>query len=188
MKRIIIFIAGVFFLLLAVLFFAGWYPIARVEGRLITFRTLRKAEQAAQNFANAEFQKSGMKPVDFSSAENASFLRDIERGTLTFLIEDKILEKEGAGLKHDFAVRTDRRIDDALKKGGNMEAAARLVYGLPFKDFRTFVLEPQARRDIAAEIVKEQDKDFFLWFAEKKKNARVRLYFMDYRWNEEKVE
>ncbi|MBI2056031.1 MAG: hypothetical protein HYT37_01515 [Candidatus Sungbacteria bacterium] len=188
MKKIVIYLSGAAVILLAAIFFSGLYPVARVEGKLITFRAFAKSARAAESFANAEFQKSGMEPVDFFSSQNASLRRDIARGTLTFLIEDKILEKEGKGLAQDFALRVRLRTDEAIKKGSNMEAAARLVYGLRFKDFRVLVLEPQARRDVAAEIVKGQNNDFFIWFAEKKKNADMRLYFSGYRWTGEKVE
>lgn len=184
------FLLAIVFLLCAsaAVYFSGFYPIARIEGRFIVFRTFAKAERAAQNFANAEFQKSGLKQIDFALPANSSLRRDIARGSFTFLIEDSIAEKEGGRLADDFGARVSSRVELALKKGNNLEAAARAVYGLSLEDFRIFVLEPQARRDIITEELKAENQVFFNWISEKKNNARVRLYFVDFRWTGEKVE
>lgn len=172
----------------AAVYFSGFYPVARIGGRFIAFRTFAKAERAAQNFANAEFQKSGLKQINFALPANSSFRRDIARGSFTFLIEDSIAEKEGRILADDFGARVSSRVELALKNGNNLEAAAGAVYGLSLEDFRIFVLEPQARKDIIAEELKVKNKDFSAWISEKKKNARVRLYFVDFRWTGEKIE
>ena len=90
--------------------------------------------------------------------------------------------KGGKELVQNFDEQVYLRIEDALAKGKNTEAAAKLVYGLSLKDFRTLVLRPQARRDVVAEALKEENQDFFNWLLAEKKNASVQVVFIDFRW------
>lgn len=166
----------------------GVYPVAKIDGGLIANRTFVKVERAAENFANAEFQKTGMKPVDFEASANALFRRDIGKGTLTFLIEDIIIRREGEKMRDEFNVLVKERVDEALVNSTNADRAARLVYGLSLADFRAYVLMPQARRDIVAEILKEKNQDFAVWMREQKKGLSVSFYFLKFTWTGERVE
>ncbi len=187
MKKILISIIAVVFVAALVVFFGGFYPVVTVDGVFVTRRVFVTAQKAGENFANAEFQKAGMHPVDFASSDNATLLRDIRKGVTTFLIEDRILEEKGTSVVEGFDSKVRGRVDEVLKNNSNSGQIAQQVYGLSLEDFRTFVLEPQARRDVIAEALKANNQDFFNWLSEQKKKTSVRIFFMGFGWDGEKA-
>lgn len=188
MKKIILFIGVLVVGVAGTSALYGFYPVALVNKKIITQRTFQKAESAAGAFTNTELQKTGMKPIDFSSSANVSLRRDLARGVLTFLVEDYLVEKGGKELIQNFDAQVQTKVEHVLAKGKNIENAAKLVYGTSLNEFRTLVLRPQARRDVVAETLEEKDQDFFDWLLAQKKNASVRLIFVDFRWTGEKIE
>lgn len=183
------------FWLLPILLVAGWgiqsagiYPVAIVDGSPIFSRTWRKANIGAMRFLNATAYTSGFKPVDFSLPENKELLRSIEGGTLTFLIEDKIILREGKGLEEKFESLSDDRIDEALRQIGDAEQKAALIYGLSAKDLRMLVLRPQARRDVLKKLVGKKGVGLEEWMARAKQKTSVRMLLTSFYWNGERVD
>lgn len=168
---------------------AGWYPVAVVDGAPILHRTWQKSRSAVTGFTNAQRHSVGMQPLDFSSSENSSILREIERDTLTFLIEDLIIQKEGRELHRAFEALSRERAAEALKRGGeDLSRAAEFVYGLSLQEFRELILYPQARIETAHEFLQESGLDFEAWLANAKKSAKVRLMFVPYSWDGEAIQ
>lgn len=166
----------------------GFYPVAWVEGTPILFHTWQKAQKGLIAFTQIQLQTAGSRLIDFSSLENAELFLDVKRGTLTFLIEDALLRREGGNLIKDFGRLAEERVDGAIGKKAELERAARLIYGLEFKDFRNLVLMPQARRDILQEKFSGEGGNFEEWFSEIKKSKSVRLFLVPFQWNGEHVE
>lgn len=178
----------VFVLIIAALIAGGFYPVAWVENSPLAFRTWEKAVEAAEKFTNAQAQSApGGKTIDFNSPANANLLKEVKRGTLNFLIEDMILQQEGKELVYGFETLSRDRAAQALTQGDNLEGAIKLVYGLDPEDFRRLVLLPQSRRDTASELLQERGENFDAWLAEVKKNKRVRLMFVPFKWDGETV-
>lgn len=179
---------GALFLILipasVVVFFLGFYPVATVDGSLILQRTWGMSEGATKKFLEAQ-ANAGTFPAD--SLKDAEFLSELKRSTLTFLIEDLILEQEGGRLSEDFKINSAARVEDAIKQGSDLKEAARTVYGLTFDQLKSLVLLPQARRDEAAKILQNQGRSFDVWLREIKEGRRVKLFFVSYEWDGEKV-
>lgn len=169
--------------------FTGWYPVAIVGGSPIFYRTWQEALRAATSFTNIERQSAGENPIDFNLPENAGFLREAKRGTLLFLIEDLIVRHAGEKLHKDFEFLSRKRAEDESGQGGgSLERAAKFVYGLPFDKFRELVLYPQARRDAARELLRENGLELEVWLRDAKKDASVRLMFVPYSWDGEAIQ
>ena len=162
--------------------------MAIVDGSPIFSRTWRKANIGAVRFFNATSYSSGFKPIDFSLPENKGLLRSIESGTLTFLIEDKIILREGRGLEKKFESLSSDKINEALRQVGDVEQKAALIYGLSLKDLRTLVLLPQARRDVLQELVDKKGVGLEEWMVRAKQKTSVRLILTSFVWNGEKVD
>lgn len=187
MKKLILsFVASVFIFGGAAIY--GFYPVALVDGTPIFFRTWQKAERAAIQFLNVQGRARGVGPVDFYAAENADLLLGVKRDTLTFLIEDKILQQEGDTVAGDFDAVSSRKVAEALAQSGSFEQGAELLYGLSREDLNELVLLPQARRDVLSEAFGAQGRDFEQWFREVRKNKNVRLLFVPFVWNGEVVQ
>lgn len=188
MKKIILLVLIIICAVAGIIFFGGLYPVAVVDGDMISYRVFKKAEKAGENFANAEFQKTGMHVVDFTSSENTALLHDVQKGVMTFLIENSIIKKEGSIIAPRLDTRVRERVDTVLQKSNNSLDVAQRIYGLSPADFRTLVLESQAWRDIVAEALRANNQDFFTWLSERKKKVSVRLFFMGFQWDGEKAE
>lgn len=181
-------ILAAFILIIAALVIQGFYPVAWVGNSPLVFRTWEKAADAAKRFTNAQAQSvPGGRIIDFAAPGNSNLLLEVKRGTLTFLIEDMILQQEGQELVPGFEELSRDRSSQALAYGGDLESAVNLVYGLNQKDFRRLVLLPQSRRDTAAKFLQERGENFDTWFAEVKKKKKVRLLFVPFSWDGEKV-
>lgn len=165
----------------------GFYPVALVDGSPVFYRTWQRAENAAIKFIQTSARMSGSAPPDLSRQENAEILLGIKRDTLTFLIEDKIAGKSGERVLKEFAARANKKIDEALRDNPQVEAGAKLAYGLGLDDFREYVLLPQARKDLLEETFKARGQDYGEWIALAKRSSAVRLYFVPFSWDGEKV-
>ena len=169
------------------LILAGWYPVVLVNGSPILKTTWEKAKLGAINFTNAQNRLAGYPSLNFYASDNKEILREVETGTLTFLIQDGVIQQEGpeilSGLKHLSA----ERAASALKSRPDLGEAAKSVYGLELDDFRDVVLLPQAREDLMKEALGERQLDFEEWLRGIKRNARVRLIFVPYQWDGEAV-
>lgn len=167
---------------------SGFYPVALVDGAPIFFKTWRRAEQAAIRFLNVQGSARGVGPVDFYAAENADLLLGVKRDTLTFLIEDKILQQEGETVVEDFDAVSAQKVAAVFQESGSLEQGAQLLYGLSREDFNELVLMPQARRDVLSEAFAAKGRDFEQWFREVRRNKNVRLLFVSFVWSGEVVQ
>lgn len=164
---------------------AGFYPVVWLDGNYILAARWEKAQKAAKSFAIAEAQSVGEKPPTFTEGSRA--LQEIKRNTLTFLIEDLILQDAGEGLIRGFKTLARQKISEVTAKSNELDRAAELVYGLEPQEFHDLVLMPQARQDTARELLAERQIDLEPWFIDKKKNAKVRLLFTPFTWDGEAV-
>lgn len=187
MKKLFIsFVAAVFIFGGAAI--SGFYPVALVDGAPIFFKTWQKAEKAAIRFIAVQGSARGVGPVDFYAAENADLLLGAKRDTLTFLIEDKILQQEGETAVEDFEAASAKKVAEVFQESVSIQQGAELLYGLSSDDFNELVLLPQARRDVLSEAFAAQGRDFEQWFREVRKKKNVRLLFVPFVWNGEVVQ
>lgn len=171
-----------------ILFISRWYPVAVVENTVIFQRTWERAVHAAVNFTNAQSVSGGFAPINFFSDEHKALLNDIQRGTLTFLIEDVIITQEGTKLLQGFERVAMERVSVVIENSSNLKDAAAQVYGLDLDDFKLLVLLPQSKRDIMRETLVEEYPDFDEWLNEVKSAKYIRLMFVPFRWNGKMVE
>lgn len=167
---------------------AGVYPVALVNNSPIFYRTWEKAQDAAKRFSNAEATQGGGTPINFSSPKNSNLVKEIQKNTLTRLIENKILAEKGETIVDGFEVLSKERVADVLRQNPDIKKAAEAVYGLNMQDFKQLVLMPQARIDTANEIFSEKGASFDAWFVQAKKDTSVKLMFTSFRWTGEVAE
>lgn len=165
----------------------GFYPVAIVDGSPIFFRDWEKARDAATHFINMQLVAAGDDPIDFSLFDNNELWAQVQRDTLTTLIEQKIISQEGVKSIDGFTTLVFQEYSRAVNSEEDIERGGKLLYGLEFDDFRTIILIPQAQRDVVAYELKRQGREFDSWFAEAKKKKNVSLYFVPFEWDGERV-
>lgn len=169
-------------------YISGFYPVVIVGGTPIMARTWLKAEQGAEHFTNAQAKLAPEgKEIDFSLPANREFLLEIQRGTLTFLIEDMIMQQEGDTVAADYFLDVTDKIKDALSRMEDLDKKVDRMYGFSIEDFKKFVLVPQARQDVIRAALVSRRQTFEEWIREEKKKKKVRLFFVPYRWDGEFV-
>lgn len=166
----------------------GFYPVALVDGSPIFYRAWRKAEDASRRFANAELARRGARPINFAAEGNAAFLLEGRKETLAALMEDAIITREGERYMDDFSGRSEAHMAEALRSAPNLKRAVASLYGISYDDFKKLVLLPQARRDVLSEELESQGLNFDEWARDAKRRARVRLLFVPFHWNGERIE
>lgn len=185
-KKIIIPVAGAVILIIGFIYF-GWYPVVLVGSSFISESSWKHAQRAAERFALVQAQMQAGKPLEISETQKNEMLAEIKKGTLTFLIEDKIIQKRGHEIVPGLDKKSKERISSALARNPQFEEEARNLYGLNQKELMAFVLMPQARQDILRDELSMQNKKLEDWLPEQKKKAKVRIFFIPYRWNGEEV-
>lgn len=165
----------------------GSYPVAFVDGSPIFYHTWQKTEEAEKRFSNTQDKSLGVKPLDFSKPENLEMLKEVRRSTLTFLIENKIIEQAGGEVIADFKNISQKRMDTVMQEGGDLKTAVKTVYNLDVADFQNLILLPQSRRDVLKIFLANEGKSFDDWLAEQKKAKKIQLMFTPFTWDGEQA-
>jgi hypothetical protein len=161
----------------------GLYPVAMVQGHLISAGKFRNEYRAALSYHDKAVQMYGgiLDPNKKLSPQ------DIELSTMDQIIEDAIIrdgaDKEvGPDLNRLAGKKTAQyENDDELAKG------AADIYGLSKKGFSEYVLVPQAVREILTDRLSGKGEDFNDWLVMAKKSAHVTIFSTRFKWNGEEV-
>lgn len=177
--------------LLSLLFAYGTklYPVAIVGGAPVWMRTWNQMIGAAEQYTNTEREARGERPYNFSFSENAGIAREIRTRTLTALIEDKIILKEGSNYIDGFGSLTGEEVQKILSASTrDPNDIAKNVYGMTLDEYKALILAPQARRSALSGALRARGRTLEDWLIEMKIKKSVRIYFMPYRWNGKTVE
>ncbi len=165
------------------------YPVAVVDGSPVWMRTWERMINAVEQFTNADRASRGESPLDFFLPENARIQSDIRRNTLTYIIEDKIISKEGSNFIDGFGSFTGEEVQKIIRTSvRDPKEIARDVYGMSIDEYKALILAPQARRSALAGALQSRGRTLEDWLIEMKIKKSVKLYFISYRWNGKTVE
>lgn len=166
-KKVLIFAAAVLTVLFLA-FFNQLYPVLKVDGEFVWAREYFKRLESF-----GIYQRQTAEPTD---------LKNAEKGILLSLIIDKVITYEFARRNLDLK-EAEARVSEAVAANpDNLEKAANNLYGLSIQELERLFLLPQARKDILAEKLALERKDFGEWLGEKLAASEVKIYFLPYRW------
>lgn len=159
------------------------YPVAIVNGSFVWHRTWRALERATEHALIVELTASKTKlPADNQAA------LILKKDALTRLIEDRIITLKGKKEFTNFESHSQDRVNRAISDKQKLEKAAMFMYGLSAQGFNDLVLMPQSRREVAQEDLEKRHISFDDWFGQAKKEAHVRLLFVPFTWDGERVQ
>jgi len=163
----------------------GYYPIASINGNLISartfWRTYEAGSQYVKNIATVSMEEN--EPINISVIQ-------IKQSVLTQIVENVIIkdavEKE---LGDDLKNMLQEKID-ILEKDSDLQDATKKIYGLNFSDFREMILAPLARQEILIGRLFLKNQTINDWMKEMKTNAKVKIFSSQFYWdgNEVRVE
>lgn len=181
--RAILLLGCVAVLFAAALFFFGIYPIAMVNGQIITAKQFHIASAAASTYYENMLKTYGQGKEDVKSINQA----ELESGILSGLIEDELIaEKLNTDLGKELPYVLNEKLG-AVDNSADLKNAAATLYGMSWDDFKREILVSQAMRDILSEhlfLKKEKGED---WLASAKKSASIILFSSKFGWDGSKV-
>ena len=186
MRKYFVFILGGVVVAGLLLFFAGLFPVASVNGEFLWSREFSAYGDAFNRFrANIERASSPDAPsLGFEGVAE----EDITMSLLEELIVRKIVFKEGSKSFADFNKNAEGIMTEALGgQGTQLEEAARTLYGLDLEEFKKLILLPEAREIALKRLIEESGQNYKEWFLERLEAADVKIYFYDYRWEDGKL-
>lgn len=181
-------IAGIIFIMIAgVIIYAGFFPIASINDDWLWYRDLAKSVGAIEQLKRTS-SGVGLPSLAGTTTLSALSTSDIQRGALEEFIREKIIAQELARVdsSRDWNGRVARDVEGLLsgKNRGVLGEATRELYGLRLDDFKRLVLAPQIREELLRKELELRAKDPEVWLEAAFKNARVKIYFLDYEWKE----
>jgi hypothetical protein len=158
------------------------YPIAIVNGRMIT------AARFKENSASAQVYYQNLLKTYTKDQKMDLGADEIQAGVLSQLVDSVIINaavREAVGADHEALVEAKIQ---KYTENASLAQAVPTLYGLNMAAFRREVLVPQAERDILAGRFFLEGKDMSDWLREKEKSAQVKILSSRFRWTGERVE
>lgn len=174
-------ISGLFLIFLIL---AGWYPVAFVNGTMVTARRFALEYKANDSYSRRVLEKYGAEA--FGSAPPTP--AEIEASSMQKIIED-ILVQDGAKREvgSDLGALVENKLNQ-IKIDSDLQKAASELYGYHKNDFWNFVLVPQAKADILAGRLFLRGEKLEDWLKTAKKSSTVFIFSSQFHWDGEKVE
>ncbi|MEK7507837.1 MAG: hypothetical protein AAB602_02010 [Patescibacteria group bacterium] len=182
-KQIILFMGCAGALIAIALYFLGLYPIAVVNGRIITEKQFRSASAASsfyyENLLKA-YNQGNEDPKRINQIE-------LQSEILTSLIENELIaQKLSADLGRELQYLLNEKLV-AVTDSPDLKKNAATMYGMTWDDFKRQILISQAMKDILRDqlfLKKEKADD---WISSAEKSANVILFSLKFKWGGSKV-
>jgi len=173
-------------LLIFALISQGFYPIATVEGKIITAHSFWQKYQADyayyQNFTQS---------LDLNSTENKTTppsAGDFKKSALTQLIENIIISNGAEEeLGDDLPILVENKISK-IPTDEKFKQAISGVYGANLSDFVDDFMVPLAKQEILEGRLFLRGEDFDAWFIKAKSEAKVKIFSDEFYWDGQEVQ
>ncbi len=161
-------------------FLFGLFPVARVAGATIWFRTFDGRANALERFE----EKS--KAIADGKALTEDERLNLRRVVLRNMIAEEVLRRyaEEHFAAGEIIGAADTLVETTLKTADPdlLPRATEELYGWDVDEFRRNVLFPQAFQNVLQERMKKSGEEYVAFVTEELTQADVRLYFVPWRW------
>ncbi|MBI3588867.1 MAG: SurA N-terminal domain-containing protein [Candidatus Liptonbacteria bacterium] len=167
---------------------AGLYPIASVNGHLVSARTFWKNYQADAVYYQAFLKSLGPDDLKKTGQNQPPNTLEIKRLVLTKLIEDVLISKEAQNeLGNDLDSLVKSRIDK-VDQNPDLQKAAEGIYGLALSDFKQEILVPLAKEEILTGRLFLKGQKFEDWLSDTKKTSHVSVFSSQFYWDGKEIQ
>ncbi len=167
---------------IAVVIAFGYYPIASVNGHLVSAATFRTQLAAARTYARSArttYQDVPSTTIQFAATDDA----DLARVVLDTVVENSLVHE---GLHTVVGTGADNIVTEKVDQygsGGDLASASKALFGLSLDTFRSEILVPQAEREVLGSKLFLEGKTITTWTQDARVAATVRLYSPQYSWD-----
>jgi hypothetical protein len=164
----------------------GYYPIASVNGHLVMAHDFRTELGAARNYAKSA--QTAYQSLPTSSLQLAATSdTDLARIVLDTVVENSLVHHAVPQIVGNGAEKIVNDKVDQFAPQGELASAANTLFKLSPADFRTYILVPQAEREVLGSKLFLSGNTLANWTADARKSARVRIFSTQYAWNGSEV-
>ena len=162
----------------------GFYPVAIVDGSIVSARKFSKHYQA-DSLYYSHFLET-YKALVTKDAQVAP--AELQASVLEQLIEDALVHKAiRKELGDDFQYLLDSKVNK-FSNDQQLQRATLTLYGLDVGDFKDEILVPQAEREMLSAKLFLKGKKLDDWLLQAKRDANVRVLSSQFHWVGDKVE
>ncbi len=169
---------------------AGYYPIAVVNGNIITASTFTNNYDVVSTYYNnlLKAYRTASSTVQSDSGQASSTLpaltpSQIQKSVLSGMIENILIEN---GARKEMGNDLNRLVDEKVSQaseGPDIAKAVKTLYGLSMDDFKNKILVPQAERDILTGSLFLKGQKIEDWLTAEKKSSTVIILSGKLYWN-----
>ncbi len=161
---------------------AGFFPVVFVNGEFVSRSRYETQLNAAIKYTEARAERD---PAA-NEVSPAAVRLELRRAVLDKLVEDALVGRAArVELGKAFNVEVDRKLASvqANLESTDFDEAVETLYGLNVAQFREFVLEPQAWRELLEDALKKEARTFPSWIEEARRAASVRILLRGLTWD-----
>ena len=172
-----------FFLIILAL---GWYPIASVNGDLISARHFRQYVDSALSYQATSFSTYSASSTRLLAASQQS---EAQLGSVALdeLIEHQLIFQGVEEKIQDSHVQLTKDKVANYREQPELIGASRDLFRISPELFSNVLLEPEARRELLRGRLFLDGVVLDEWLIEKRKSAKVRIFSPTYIWQEFQV-
>src|SRR3989344_409762 len=149
----------------------GYYPVALVDFKPISAKSLDEAFFSAEHYYE-EAVRNGSLTLSLEDLRKKEILMEIRRASLDKIIINMLIHRElKKEVGSDLSGIVGDKIDSLEIKSPDFGEAVLAVYGLSLNRFREIVLLPQAREEVLRGNMTLKNRDFDAWLKDAKANA-----------------
>ncbi|MDO8585346.1 MAG: SurA N-terminal domain-containing protein [bacterium] len=172
--------AGVFYVLHNAL-----YPVATVNGAMISAREFQRVALAGLNFYVRSQEAAAHRQL--TSEEVSALYGEIRRATLDKLVAERLIDAELERRLGDRVLAlANRKIADA--QVDRLREAVPELYGTTFEEFQEMLLLPEAKQVLLDEALKGELADIQSWLLSARRDASARIFLSKLQWSNGTVE
>ena len=162
----------------------GYFPVVRVDGKLISYHTIKENIEVARRLHQSGLAGNSPEMDVLLSRDHGP---ELVKGALESVITNAVIKTSAS---QDVQAQAWSEIDSNFSGAGAAKSgladSIRTVYGWDLDEFKQRVLEPQALRQI---LTQEKGQDNFNdWLNDAKSKATVSIWFLPFEWKGGKLE
>lgn len=164
--------------------------VATIDYRPIWKSDLNEVVGLMAKYYELTNQNNSTGVSDSEFLKDKYLLKNVQRETLTRIIEYKILSMELERINPGWRKLAQAKIDSALSKigeKGRFEQGVNYLYGMNADDFKGKVLIPQAQFEILSDELKKQGLSYDEWMKSEKKKLNIRIMADGLGWKDGEV-
>ncbi len=153
----------------------GYFPVASINGNLISQRTVKENADVSRRLYNQGLIGSEMDELFKRGSE-----KELLKNSLEGLIINEIMKSSAT---NDQVKKAQKEVATTFdyKAETNLSSVLKNVYKWDADKFKERILEPQALLQIVSQ---EKGKDFDNWLKSARLKANVKVWFSPYKWEE----